>query len=206
MVCQPVGDLRLEFDHGTEVSGHDRRLRLTTATTSTSYVVNGVAFDREVFASAPDQVIAVRLTADQPGAISFTASFGSPQRTTVASPDGTTIALDGGVVSSAAGTLRVTGADAVTLLISIGSSYANFHAVGGDYQGIAWQHLRAAETVRYDRLRRRHVADYQELFRRVTIGLAVPPPTSRPTSGSRSTPSPTTRSSPRCSSSSAATC
>ena len=34
----------------------------------------GVRFTREVFASAPDQAIVMRLTADKPGQVSFTAS------------------------------------------------------------------------------------------------------------------------------------
>ena len=42
---------------------------------SVQYKVNGVTYSREVFSSAPDQVIAVRLTADKPGSISFTAEL-----------------------------------------------------------------------------------------------------------------------------------
>ena len=56
---------------------------------------NGVRFRREMLASAPDQVIAVRLTADRAGSITFSATFDSPQRTTVSSPDAATVALDG---------------------------------------------------------------------------------------------------------------
>ena len=48
-------------------------------------VVHGgdVTFAREVFASAPDQVIVVRLTANRPGRISFEARLQTPQRATV---------------------------------------------------------------------------------------------------------------------------
>jgi len=81
LAYQPVGDLRLTLPSGT-ASGYQRTLDLTTATTAVGYVVNGVRHRREVFASAPDQVIVVRLTAETPGSVSFTASFGSPQRTT----------------------------------------------------------------------------------------------------------------------------
>ncbi len=62
---------------------------------SVSYLQNGVRFQREVLASAPDQVIAVRLTADRAGSITFSARFDSPQRTTLSSPDGATVAIDG---------------------------------------------------------------------------------------------------------------
>ena len=66
---------------------------------------------------------------------------------------------------------RVTGADSVTLLVSIGSSYVNYRNVNGDYQGIARSPLNAGAGRAYDTLRSRHVADYQALFGRVTLDL-----------------------------------
>jgi alpha-L-fucosidase 2 len=195
LAYQPVGNLRLAFGSASGASQHNRTLDLTTAVASTTYVLNGVRYQREVFASAPDQVIVVRLTADRAGSITFNATFDSPQRTTVSSPDGTTIGLDGvsgdmegisgqvrflalanaavtgGTVTSAGGTLRVAGATSVTLLVSIGTSYVNYRTVNGDYQGIARSHLNAARTAGFDQLRARHVADHQALFNRVTIDL-----------------------------------
>ncbi|MEV0153794.1 glycoside hydrolase N-terminal domain-containing protein [Micromonospora sp. NPDC050686] len=205
LAFQPVGNLRLTFPGGTAgVSEYHRQLDLTTAVTSMSYLQNGVRYRREVLASAPDQVIAMRLTADKPGSITFSARFDSPQRTTASSPDSATVAIDGvsgnqrningsvrflavaravaegGTVSSSGGTLQVTDADSVTLLVSIGSSYVNFQNVGGDYQGIAWRHL-SAVNVHYDELRRRHVADYQELFGRTTLDLGRTAAADQPT-------------------------
>jgi alpha-L-fucosidase 2 len=90
LAYQPVGDLRLTFPAGG-VSGYERWLDLTTATSVATYVANNVRYRREVIASAPDQVIAMRLTAEIPNLVSFT----SPQRVTASSPDGTTIGLDG---------------------------------------------------------------------------------------------------------------
>ncbi|WP_199512696.1 glycosyl hydrolase family 95 catalytic domain-containing protein [Nucisporomicrobium flavum] len=195
LAYQPVGNLRLAFGNTGTAAQYDRTLDLTTATATTTFVLNGVRYQREVFASAPDQVIVARLTADRDNAISFSATFDSPQRTTVSSPDSATIALDGvsgsmegiagsvrflalagavatgGTVSSSGGTLRVTGATSVTVLVSIGSSYVDFRTVNGDYQGIARRHLNAARGVAFDQLRARHVADYQALFNRVTLDL-----------------------------------
>jgi alpha-L-fucosidase 2 len=192
LAYQPVGDLRLTLPSGG-ASGYERWLDLTTATTVVTYTANNVRYRREVFASAPDQVIVMRLTAETPGSISFTASFTSPQRVTVSSPDSTTIGLDGisgtqrgiagtvrfltlakavadgGTTTSSGGTLRVTNANSVTLLVSIGTSYVDFRTVNGDYQGIARRHLAAAPA--FDALRTRHVADYQALFGRVTLDV-----------------------------------
>ncbi|MBP2479658.1 alpha-L-fucosidase 2 [Crossiella equi] len=205
LAYQPVGDLRLAFPGGGGVSGYQRWLDLTTASTVVTYLANNVRHRREVIASAPDQVIAVRLTAATPGSISFSATFASPQRSGVSSPDSTTIALDGrsgdqrgiagavrflalakavvegGSTSSSGGTLRVSGATSVTLLISIGTSYVDYRTVNGDYQGIARRHLVAAQGVGYDTLRARHVADYQKLFARTTIDLGRTAAADQPT-------------------------
>lgn len=205
LAYQPVGDLRLTFPNPGTVSGYQRWLDLTTATTVVTYVANNVRYRREVIASAPDQVIAVRLTAETPGSISFTATFSTPQRATTSSPDGTTIGLDGrsgdqrgiagsvrflalakavaegGTTSSSGGTLRVTNANSVTLLISIGTSYVDFRNVAGDYQGIARGRLNGAQGTAYDVLRGRHVADYQRLFGRVTLDLGRTAAADQPT-------------------------
>ena len=205
LAYQPIGDLRLTFGSASGASQYNRTLDLTTAIVITTYVLNGVRHQREVFASAPDQVIVIRLTTDRANSITFNATFDSPQRTTASSPDGATIALDGisgtmegisgsvrflalanaavagGTVSSSGGTLRVSGATSVTVLISIGSSYVNFRTVNGDYQGIARTRLNAARNVGYDQLRSRHLADYQALFNRVTIDLGRTSAADQPT-------------------------
>ncbi|MDX5460957.1 glycosyl hydrolase family 95 catalytic domain-containing protein [Micromonospora tulbaghiae] len=205
LAYQTVGNLRLAFGSASGATQYNRTLDLTTATVTTTYVLNGVRHQREVFASAPDQVIVLRLTADRANSITFSATFDSPQRTTVSSPDGATVALDGisgsmegvngsvrflalahaavtgGTVSSSGGTLRVSGATSVTVLISIGSSYVNYRTVNGDYQGIARNRLNAAKGVDVDQLRTRHRADYQALFGRVTIDLGRTAAADQPT-------------------------
>ncbi|UJW31165.1 glycoside hydrolase family 95 protein [Saccharothrix sp. AJ9571] len=204
LAYQPVGDLKLTLQ-GASVSGYERLLDLTTATTVVTYTANGVRYRREVFASAPDQVIVLRLTAETPGSVTFTAAFSSPQRATVSTPDSFTTALDGvsgdmrgiagsvrflalasavaegGTTSSSGGTLRVSNANSVTLLISIGTSYVDYRTVNGDYRGLAQSRLNAAKGVAYDVLRGRHVADYQALFGRVTLDLGRTAAADQPT-------------------------
>ena len=75
---QPFGDLRLTFPGHENVTDYRRELDLDTAIAGVSYKVGDVTFKREVFASHPDRVIVVRLTADKPGQISFTLRMDSP--------------------------------------------------------------------------------------------------------------------------------
>ena len=82
MAYQTLGDLTLTFPQLDSVDGYRRDLDLATATARTSYTAGDVTFAREVFASAPDQVIVVRLTANRPGQISFEARLQTPQRAT----------------------------------------------------------------------------------------------------------------------------
>ena len=83
MPYQTVGDLLLTFPGATNVEDYRRDLDLDTATATVSYTSDGVRYTREVFASAPDNVIVVRLTADKPGRISFTAGMKTPMKATV---------------------------------------------------------------------------------------------------------------------------
>ena len=72
---QAFANLILSFKNEKEVTDYKRWLDLGTGINAVQYKVNGVTYNREVFSSAPDQVIAVRLTADKPGSISFTAEL-----------------------------------------------------------------------------------------------------------------------------------
>ena len=72
---QAFANLILTFKNEKEVTDYKRWLDLSTGITSVQYKVNGVTYTREVFSSAPDQVIAVKLNAGKPGSISFTAQL-----------------------------------------------------------------------------------------------------------------------------------
>ena len=74
---ETLGNLYIEFD-GTEMgySDYSRELDLSTATVTTSFVLGGVKYTREVIASYPHDAMLIRLTADQPGSLSFHAQLG----------------------------------------------------------------------------------------------------------------------------------
>jgi len=75
MKYQSMGALHLFFEKDRQFSDYKRWLDLSTGITGSSYVINGVTYTREVLSSHPDQVIAIRLTASEPGMISFEAEM-----------------------------------------------------------------------------------------------------------------------------------
>lgn len=72
---QSLANLHLFFENQDEVSEYKRWLDLESGISAVSYSVNGVRYHREVFSSAPDQVIVVHLSADKPGSLSFRAQL-----------------------------------------------------------------------------------------------------------------------------------
>ena len=75
MKYQPLGNLRLTFPGHDRVTDYRRELDLDAAAVRVSYTIDGTRFLREIFSSAPDQVIVIRISADRPGAVSFTAAL-----------------------------------------------------------------------------------------------------------------------------------
>lgn len=96
MPYQPFGDLHLEFNLGANCSDYMRTLDLASATAITEFSVGEKHYRREVFASYPDRVVVVRLTASQPGSVSFKAWLTSPHtKIESLALDQTTLALRG---------------------------------------------------------------------------------------------------------------
>ncbi|WPJ96258.1 glycoside hydrolase family 95 protein [Coraliomargarita algicola] len=77
---QAFADLILQFPGHEAVEAYRRALDIHEAVATTHYTVDGVRYTREVLASFPDQVIAIRITADHAGKVSFNAGFKSAHR------------------------------------------------------------------------------------------------------------------------------
>ena len=92
---QPVGDLWLSFSGHEDTRSYRRELNLDTVIACVTYQVGCVTFTREVFPSPADQAIVVRLTADKPGKISFTAKISCSQFGVLVSLKGLAVYLSG---------------------------------------------------------------------------------------------------------------
>lgn len=195
-VYQTLGSLMLDFpNESAPTTDYCRSLDLDAAILTTTFIREGVTYTREVFASAPDQVVVVRLTADHPHAITFKAHLMTPFPDAISTVTNGLLALighggdfhgkpgqvrfeslvdvrnDGGSKSTDGNSLAINQADSVTMLISCGTSYINYHDVSGDPHARASRDLQAAAARSCSDLRARHLEDYQQLFRRVSLDL-----------------------------------
>jgi len=91
----PLGSLKLSLGH-KDVTKYQRALNLGDATATTSYIYNGVKYERTVFASQADSVIVIQLKAGKKGALSFTMSYQSQLPFTVTSNHSCQSALSAG--------------------------------------------------------------------------------------------------------------
>jgi alpha-L-fucosidase 2 len=77
---QPLGNLILKFNVPGSAADYQRELDLDRAIASVCYRAGDATFTREVFSSAKDRVIVVRLECDKPGKLSFALTLDSPVR------------------------------------------------------------------------------------------------------------------------------
>jgi len=201
---QPAGRLLFDFPQAMRAQNYDRRLDLASAIASTRYEVDGVAYHRECFVSAADGVLAMRIWADRPGALSFGMEFVSEQPGHGEAASGSLryhgrnrgengiagqlswflearLVNVGGVVTSEGDRIGVDGADAVTIHLDIATSYRRFDDVSGDPEALVAARLDAAGRKGFDALRADHIAAHKALFDRFDIELGPSPAVDLPT-------------------------
>lgn len=199
---QVLGNLHLRFFHadgGATVQDYRRELDLSEAVARVTYEKAGVRYRREAFVSEPDQVIALRLTADKKRAISFDLRLDRPERAAtvvVGSNEGNSellmtgrlengtggdgvsyaarlrVSNRGGTITNEGNNLRVRNADEVLLLVTAATEIRTFAGRKvNDAAKAAAQDLAGAAAKSFATLRRNHVADYQGYFNRVSLRI-----------------------------------
>jgi len=194
---QPLGDLWLRFSGHENATDYVRELDIDTGIVRVTYRSGDALFTREVFASAVDQVIVMRLTCSRPGRISFLMELHREQDSTTraVNPDrliieGEAIARDdrhllerkvgvtfngivqilneGGNRLVAGMNLRVDDANAATIVFAAATNFRHKEP------GLKCEADLIAARKPYAQLRERHVKDHQRLFRRVKFNLVAP--------------------------------
>jgi alpha-L-fucosidase 2 len=190
---QTMGDIWMEFDGilKEKTSDYYRDLNLDQALTTVRFVQDGRTFTREAFASHPDNIMAMRLTASAPGSISFTMAIYREQdaqslvennklilrgRLQVPDSTGTNRGMafetqilpiyKGGKLIVKDNQITITNADEVVLLVAQATGYQN-----QDPAKTCSAALAAAARQSYDALKQRHIRDYQQLYKRVALNI-----------------------------------
>jgi alpha-L-fucosidase 2 len=91
---QPLGDLKLNFE-GEKISNFYRNLDIANSIATVGYQADGVEYKREVLASFPDQIIAIKISANKKSSISFNAFFESVHPTCKSVTSGNKIKFKG---------------------------------------------------------------------------------------------------------------
>lgn len=201
---QPIGNLNLTFGH-TNFTDYYRELDIEKAVFTTSYKVDGVTYKREVFASEPDQVIVLRLTADKPGKLSFVASINGTLQKTMTVLDKNTLELTGlssdhegvtgqvkfnarvklqhtgGMTEALPDGIKVSNANEVLILISIATNFVDYKTLTANETEKSASYLSKAEKKPFAELYKKHVAAYQQYFNRVSIDLGSSQASALPT-------------------------
>jgi alpha-L-fucosidase 2 len=194
---QIVGNLNLSLQGHENYTDYYRELDLESAVFTATYMVDDVTYKREVFASQPDQVIVIRLTADQPGMLTFSAGMDGPLKEAMNVLDENTLELtglssthegvtgqvefdarvkilnSGGSSAIASNKIDVSDADEVVILISIATNFVDYNTLTADKTEKCTDYLTEAEAKSYTELLDSHVAAYQEYFKRVSFNLGT---------------------------------
>jgi alpha-L-fucosidase 2 len=86
---EPLGDLLIEFDGEEEAHSYRRSLDLDSAVALVEYQKGDSTYTREVFVSAPDQVIVLKLTASKSSSLNCTLKLVSQMQSNSKSSGGT---------------------------------------------------------------------------------------------------------------------
>jgi alpha-L-fucosidase 2 len=205
MPYQTVGDLYLSFPGDKNYKNYYRELNIEKAVATTHYDVEGVTYKREVFASVPDQIIIIRITASRTGKLNFAASMDRPSQKVISTEGNDRLILsgitgdcdsvkgkvrfqarvrivsEGGTVSATDSALNVTNANTATVYVSIASSFRNYSDISADAGERARMHLESALKKDYAQVLRDHISAYQKYFNRVSIDLGTSDSVKNPT-------------------------
>lgn len=201
---QNISDFTLDFHNLDDIKDYYRELDIEKALTTTTFISGGVHFKREIFASIPDNIMVVKLSADKKNALNFTANFDSELKKNTQA-DGITLQMNGlsstldgvqgrvkfnavakfitkgGNTSISGKSISVNNADEVTILISIATNFTDYKTLNTDEVLKSRKYISEAEHKNFKTLFKNHLKTYQNYFKRVDIDLGTSEAAKNPT-------------------------
>jgi len=195
---QILGDLNIDYHYETGVEpdsfpdDYVRELNVMTGLVQTHFSIDGVRYRREMIASKPDEVIAMKISASKKGHLNFKASLSRKENVNVQT-DGSFLSMAGqlpfehptkGMLGGVKylGLLGLEAKDGSVSLDDEGYTVKNATEVflvfsaGTDlhqsaYDALVQQRLEAALALGYDAIKAKAIADHQALMERCTLVL-----------------------------------
>jgi len=183
---QELGDIYLDFGPQRNLSNYRRDLNIENAIASVTYTSNQTNYIREIFSSAPDQALVIRLSADKAASISFTIRLSRQgDKATIKATgieidmnehagNGTGVKMfsrlklvtDGGTINTSGNSIGVQKANSVTIYLTAATDY-----FGGDPAGITRTQIDSVVNRQYRAVKKDHITDYQSFFKQVDLDL-----------------------------------
>lgn len=184
----PIGDLKMQFIYPEgKVTDYRRSLSLDEAVSSVSFNSGGVNYKREYFATNPDNVLVLRLTADKQKSITMNMGLDLMRQADLSvennqlvftgkvdfplhGPGGVcfegriAVLADNGEVKMEQFGVSIKEADTVTLIVDVRTDYKS-----PDYKTLCADGVEKAAVKSYDELKQAHIKDYNTLYNRVSI-------------------------------------
>ncbi|WP_236899661.1 glycoside hydrolase family 95 protein [Devosia sp. SL43] len=205
MSYQPAGNLFLDFKQHEAIAGsYRRKLDLTTGVATTSYGLLGSGLDpdapqftRQVFVSAADDLIVLRVVSSVPGTLAFEAWLDSPQEGDIVAGDASVLSyrghnfgkhgvpgqltfgidlnlrVEGGNVERRGRRLVVRDATSALLLIDMATSFTRFDDVSGDPEARLVARRQKLDALDFDTLLAKHISTHRAQFDRLEIDLGT---------------------------------
>lgn len=197
---QPLGELQIRFMGLGDWSNYRRELDLADGVVQCRFTCGDTDYRREAFASVPDNVLVVRLSASRPGRLSFQLQITGdnlvfcsyeqgvyavegqcrglgpePERRGMRYRAEMKLRLMGGRISFDGQRVWVREADGAELLLVARTSFAGSDRSpwldGADYRAQCLRDREGASSRSFSRLRERHCRDCHLYYDRVTLDL-----------------------------------
>lgn len=208
MPYQTAGSLILNFPEHEHYQKYYRELDINRAVATTRYSCNGVEYTRETISSFADDVIIMKISSSEKGALNFNAEYVNPSQYKIFKKNNVLVLESRGAdhegvkgeiiyqiqslaknvdgkVDIVDNKIQVTGATTVILYISIGTNFIDYKTVGANHAEKARKKLEDASSKNYVSALKQHENIYGKQFNRLRLDLGKLPNTSTLTTPQR---------------------
>jgi len=187
---QTMGDLFIAVNHGdVPVKNYKRQLDISKSIATVSYQVQNTKYEREYFGNYPSGMMVYRFTASKP--TSYSIEYKTPHIQDSETFENNRYVFNGhindnhqefqtaykvltdGELSFQSGKLTVKNARYVTLFHTAATDYLMEYPKykGNDYKSVNEKRFKKIESQSYDQILKEHLADYGNLFNRVSLQI-----------------------------------